>query len=219
MPAKYLRPVDLDDETTAEDVAAAEITADETEPESDWIFGPATRRQVIDEPRIQGESTPETEPFRVGQLSTNFWGPFTLEYLRESKLDLKDYRMALPRPQWPEPGAVATTEVAAECNREHEIYFSANSRLKDLLVFLMFNPDSDVPEWSQEAIQRAGENLKFLQGLWTARNLTIPSREQLVEMARQTKLAPEEIPAKPAHYLKYFEGQSTRAPEMETSAE
>jgi hypothetical protein len=206
--SKYVKPVSLDDET-AEDVAVAEIATDEPEPaEGETIetpFGQVTRTEQKWEPRMQEENPPEFKPFQVGQLSTDFWGPYTLEYLSQGKLDLKDYRMALPRPKWPEPGAAITPEIAAEHNREHEVYFWANSRLKDLLVFLAFNPDPENPEWSEESVRRAGENLKFLQGLWTARNFAIPSREELVAMARQTTLAPNEIPAKSQHYKKYFE--------------
>jgi hypothetical protein len=169
---------------------------------------------VTSEPRIQPENPTEFEPFQVGQLSTDFWGPYTLEYLSQGKpFDLRGCRMALPRPKWPEPGAIATPEIESEHRREHEIFFNANQRLMDVLVFLKFNPDPDNLHWSEEACQRAGENQKFLEGLWTANGFKIPTRDELLEMARKTTPAPEEIPAKSAHYLEHFEGQPAWVPE------
>jgi hypothetical protein len=116
----------------------------------DTIFGLVVRNRLMtSEPRIQPENPQEFEPFRVGQLSTDFWGPCTMEYLSQGKpFDLKGCRMALPRPKWPSPGAIATSEIAAEYYREHDIFFNANQRLKDVLVFLKFNADPEHPEWS-----------------------------------------------------------------------
>jgi len=171
---------------------------------------------MTSEPRIQPTYPQEFEPFRVGQLSSDFWGPCTMERLSQGKpFDLKGCRMALPRPKCPEPGAIVTPEIEAEHDREQRIFFDANQKLKDTLVVLKFNPDPENPEWSDESIQRAGENLKFLQGLWTARGFKIPTRDELLEMARQTTPAPEEIPAKPSHFLEHFENKPQWIPEWQ----
>jgi hypothetical protein len=183
----------------------------------DTIFGPTARNRLMTpEPRIQPENRQEFERFQVGQLSTDFWGPYTLEHLSQGKpFDLKGCRMALPRPKWPEPGTPATPEIEAAHRREDDIFFNANQRMKDVLVFLKFNPDPEHPEWSEDSVQRAAENPKFLEGLWTARGFKIPTRDELLEMARQTTPAPEEIPAKPSHFLEHFENKPQWIPEWQ----
>jgi hypothetical protein len=184
--------------------------SEEVESETiDTIFGPVVRKPLMtSEPRMQEENTPETEPFRIGQLSCDYWGPFTTAYSQVGKFDVTPYRMALPKPKWPLPGELATGEIAHQYDREREIYTNANRALRDLLVFLRLNPDEENPQWSQESVLRAAEGRKFLEGLWTAKGYPIPSRDELLAMARQTTPASaDEVPAKSAHYLEHFENK------------
>jgi hypothetical protein len=194
---------------------AVEVADDAEWIEEETVFGIARRLKNPPPPPpvIQDEGDPEFTPFKVGQLSSrHYWGCYT-PHDHNDHPNCTDARQALPAAKWPSPGEVASPEVEAAHNKECAIVSEADRTLHSLLTFLRFNPDEKNPSWHQENVERPAQEYKFLQGLWTARGVAVPTRDELVKMALQLQPASaEEVPAKARHYLKYFEGKPIPTP-------
>jgi hypothetical protein len=175
MPAKYLRPVDLDDETTAENVVA-ETTAGETESTEsiETIFGPVVRRPVTPEQRVQPPNEIRTQPFQVGELH----GTVLPE------------RWALPPFQYPAPGEPLTAEIATEEFRYSDLRMKANRALNDLVMYYKLRvwlgdeeTSNSVGNEERERLRR--ENKSFLAGVLQSHGFEVPSDELIERWAEE----------------------------------
>jgi hypothetical protein len=175
MPTKYVKPISLDDETAAEDVAAAENLVGETEPAEsvETIFG-VVRRPVTPEPRVQPENETRTRPFQVGELH----GTVLPE------------RWALLPFEYPEPGAPLTAEIAEAALHYSTLRGRANQALNDLTMFhklLVWNGGieigNDIAVAERERIRR--ENRSFLEGVLKSHGFDVPTDEQISAWAEE----------------------------------
>jgi hypothetical protein len=117
--------------------------------------------------RKQPENKPEPKPFQVGQ-ATDEWYP----------------RAAIPRPQWPEPGAPLTREVERAYNAEHDLYQRANRALQDVTWWTrtrLNEPDF----WNDAEQNRYAQTLAWLMGIWQGRKIQPPTEAELETWARE----------------------------------
>lgn len=172
---KYVKPVSLDDET-AEDVAAAETTTDETESTEsvDTIFGPCIRRRLTPEQRIQPQNPIRTQPFQVGE-------PHGVVY-RE--------RWALPPFQYPAPGEPLTPEIATEEFKYSDLLMKANRALNDLVMYYKLKVWRGSEETSNSVGNEERERLRresrgFLEGVLKSHGLAVPADEEIEKWAEE----------------------------------
>ena len=130
------------------------------------------QEEFVPPPRIQTPHKENSDPttFKVGtwEEDRGHWG-----------------RMALPKPRYPEPGAVATPEIAAAYDKEWDLQFEARDTLERYLLFVktnhlrpgFFEVGTDNHE------QLANERLAWLRGVWNSRGLRCHEQAEFVAMA------------------------------------
>lgn len=99
------------------------------------------------------------------------------------------WRLALPWPRWPEPGAVATPEIETAYDREQHLALEAEEMLGHYLRFVAakhLQPNFfDVGIDNCEEL--AAERLAWLKGVWTSRGFKCPDEHEFIAMAIEPK--------------------------------
>ena len=142
--------------------------------------------EELREPRYQLEHPAGSDPkaFRVGQW---YIDPFKEVHDRTNKS--KDYnpwqfREALPRPRYPEPGALLTPEIEMEYLIREGVWNKANHYLEQLIRLRAYKLRG-IESGCSPAGAIEAEASNFLCGAWAARGNTSPTDDQITEWANE----------------------------------
>lgn len=171
-------------ETSVSDFFKDILAEHDIEPEAQPIAEPEPPAEFVPPPRIQSPYRENSDPvsFHIGAWDWDrpWW-----------------WRLALPWPRWPEPGAVATPEIEATYDREHDLAFRARQMLWDYLWFVA--TEHLHPGFFEVGINNsrelANERLAWLKGVWSSRGMRCPDEDEFIAMAIEPK---PPIPSRPA---------------------
>jgi len=143
----------------------------EIEPLVEMEIEPApTPEEFVPPPRIQTPHKENSDPvlFKVGVWEQEPRGSWI--------------RLALPNPRWPEPGAIATDEVAHVYDAECSLALDAAIVMRQYLWYVKF--ETLHPDFHNEpSHQLAAERISWLRGLWNAKKIRCPDQDEFVKMS------------------------------------
>jgi hypothetical protein len=130
-------------------------------------------------PYVQPENDPRTDPasFKVGDFYWNSkWSDGHLE------------RQAIPYPQWPRPGQVATDEEKEVWNNDFNLWMLGSRELEHCIrrwKVKILRPDDFVRPENGRMDEGFAHDWTWLTGIWNAKGLSVPSDEQLTAWAME----------------------------------
>ena len=105
------------------------------------------------------------------------------------KIDEWYERAAIPRPCWPQPGALITPEIQKAHDREMDLYTQANRALDDYIHDTrtrLYEPDFwRATDCNANVQARYAETWQWLQGVWQARGIAAPSDSDIEQWATE----------------------------------
>ncbi len=148
-------------------LADHEIELTETNIESPKV----TPEEWKPEPRIQ---TPHKENSDVSTFKVGTW--------EEQRLG-KWIRLALPHPRWPEPGAIATDEIARAYDAEWSLALEAEIVMRQYLFYVKFRALHSADYFNDISHGLAAERVAWLKGVWSSRGIRCPEPDEFKKMA------------------------------------
>ncbi len=123
------------------------------------------------EPRIQ---TTHKENSDVSTFKVGTW---------EEQRPGKWIRLALPHPRWPEPGAIATEEIARVYDAEWSLALEAEIVMRQYLFYVKFRALHSADYFNDISHGLAAERVAWLKGVWSSRGIRCPEPDEFKKMA------------------------------------
>ncbi len=132
-----------------------------------------TPKEWKPQPRIQTPHKENSDPatFKVG----------TWEQQRPGKW----IRLALPHPRFPEPGAIASDEIARVYDAQCALALEAEIVMRQYLFYVKFRALYSADYFNDISHGLAAERIAWLKGVWSSR-VRCPDENEFVAMAIET---------------------------------